>query len=217
MAPNRIYYCRGDHAFIGVYDAGRGAVGFLSPSVDSDSTPRWSLDGKTLAFIRRPAKTRDHPEGFFIAPDEPEPWAIWIADVSNASAHEIWHSDRESADSFPEMAEDTGGGVINWAAGGRLLVASAKDGWQHLYSLGADGKSFTLLTPGNCEVEEWGFTADKKSVLFNSNCGGGKEEIDRRHISSVGVDGGQKPIGVTSGAGIEWSPWRSLTARPSRT
>ena len=60
------------------------SVRFLSPSVDSDSTPRWSLDGKTIAFIRRPAKTRDHPEGFFIAPDEPEPWAIWIADVSNA-------------------------------------------------------------------------------------------------------------------------------------
>jgi dipeptidyl aminopeptidase/acylaminoacyl peptidase len=197
---------RGDHAFIGVYDAGRGSVGFLAPSVDSDSTPRWSLDGKTLAFIRRAAKTRDHPEGFFIAPDEPEPWAIWIADVSNASAHEIWHSGKESADSFPEMAEDTGGGVINWAAGGRLLVASAKDGWQHLYSLGTDGKSFTLLTPGNCDVEDWGFTPDKKTVLFNSNCGGGKEDIDRRHISSVGVDDGREPVSVTGGEGIEWSP-----------
>jgi dipeptidyl aminopeptidase/acylaminoacyl peptidase len=197
---------RGDHAFIGVYDSANSSLRFLAPSVDSDSTPRWSLDGKTIAFIRRPAKTRDHPEGFFIAPDEPAPWAIWIADVSNASAHEIWHSGKESADSFPEMAEDTGGGVINWAAGGRLLVASAKDGWQHLYSLSADGKSFTPLTPGNCEVEEWGFTPDRKTVLFNSNCGSGKEDIDRRHISSVSVEGGREPVGVTSGEGIQWSP-----------
>jgi dipeptidyl aminopeptidase/acylaminoacyl peptidase len=196
---------RGDHAFIGVYDAANSSLRFLTPSVDSDSTPRWSLDGKTIAFIRRPAKTRDHPEGFFIAPDEPEPWAIWIADVSNVSAHEIWHSGKDSADSFPEMAEDTGG-VIQWAAGGRLVVASAKDGWQHLYSLGADGKSFTLLTPGNCEVEEWSYTPDKKTVLFNSNCGSAKEDIDRRHISSVSVEGGREPLGVTSGDGIEWSP-----------
>lgn len=197
---------RGDHSFIGVYDPADSSVRFLAPSVDSDSTPRWSLDGKTIAFIRRPAKTRDHPEGFFIAPDVPEPWAIWIADVSNTSTREIWHSGKESADSFPEMAEDTGGGVINWAADGRLLVASAKDGWQHLYSLSADGKNFTPLTPGNCEVEEWSFSPDKKTVFFNSNCGGGKEDIDRRHIFSVGVEGGGLPVSVTSGEGIEWSP-----------
>lgn len=197
---------RGDHSFIGVYDPADSSVRFLAPSVDSDSTPRWSLDGKTIAFIRRPAKTRDHPEGFFIAPDVPEPWAIWSADVSNTSTREIWHSGKESADSFPEMAEDTGGGVINWAADGRLLVASAKDGWQHLYSLSADGKNFTPLTPGNCEVEEWSFSPDKKTVFFNSNCGGGKEDIDRRHIFSVGVEGGGLPVSVTSGEGIEWSP-----------
>jgi len=76
------------------------------------------------------------------------------------------------------MAEDTGGGVIDWAADNRLVIASEEDGWQHLYALSAEGGAAKLLTPGNCEVEQWSFTPDKKSILFNSNCG----DVDRRHL-----------------------------------
>ncbi|HLX70067.1 MAG TPA: S9 family peptidase, partial [Verrucomicrobiae bacterium] len=83
---------RGDHSFIGLYDAAAKTVRFVAPSVDSDGQAVWSLDGKRLAFVRRPAEQRDTPEGYFIAPDKPHPWAIWIADVTAATAHEIWHS-----------------------------------------------------------------------------------------------------------------------------
>ncbi len=196
---------RTDHAFIGVYDVAGKSVHFISPSVDTDQTPRWSPDGKHIAFVRRPAGPRDRPEGYFIAPDVPEPWAVWIADPASGTAHEIWHSGKELTDSFPEMAEGTGGGVINWAAGGQLIVASNKDGWQHLYSLTPDGKDFALRTPGNCEVEQWSFTTDKQTLLFNSNCGDVKEDIDRRHLYSLNLSGGE-PVRVTTGAGIEWSP-----------
>jgi dipeptidyl aminopeptidase/acylaminoacyl peptidase len=197
---------RSDHAFIGVYERANKSIQFLSPSVDTDQTPRWSTDGKQIAFIRRPANPRDQPEGFFIAPDVSKPWAIWIAEVSLSSAREIWHSGKDLNDSFPENAEGTAGGVLNWAAAGRLIVASEKDGWQHLYSLTTDGKSLTLLTPGNCEVENWAFTPDKQTVLFNSNCGAAKEDIDRRHLSSVSIAGGKEPVRLTAGDSIEWSP-----------
>jgi dipeptidyl aminopeptidase/acylaminoacyl peptidase len=200
---------RTDHAFIGVYDPSNKSLRYLSPSVDSDQTPRWSLDGKFIAFIRRPAAPRDKPEGFFIAPDMPEPWTVWIADVSSGSAHEIWHSGKEPTDSFPAMAENTGGGMLNWVSNNRLIIASAKDGWQHLYSLAADGKeqkNLTLLTPGNCEVEQWAFSPDKQTMVFNSNCGSAKEDIDRRHLSRVNVAGGSEPVRITTGDSIEWSP-----------
>jgi dipeptidyl aminopeptidase/acylaminoacyl peptidase len=197
---------RGDHAFIGMYEVANKSLRFVSPSVDSDSTPRWSLDGKSIAFIRRPAAMRDQPEGFFIAPDAPEPWAIWIAEASSGSAHEIWHSGTGLADSFPELAQNTGEGVLNWVADGRLVIASDRDGWQHLYSLGADGKNMTLLTPGNCEAEQWSVTPDKQTVLFISNCGSAKEDIDRRHLYSVSVEGGKETVRLTTGASIEWSP-----------
>src|SRR5579864_330524 len=47
---------RGDHSFIGVYDVGTKSVRFFAPSVDTDSDPVWSLDGRRIAFVRRPAQ-----------------------------------------------------------------------------------------------------------------------------------------------------------------
>jgi dipeptidyl aminopeptidase/acylaminoacyl peptidase len=195
---------RGDHAFIGVYDVAAKTVQFMSPSVDSDTDPVWSLDGKRIGFVRRPAEARDTPQGYFIAPDKPHPWAIWVADASTGSAKEIWHSSTTPQGSFPYMADDTGGGAINWAADNQLVIASEEDGWQHLYALSAEGGSPKLLTPGNCEVEQWSFTPDKKTILFNSNCG----DVDRRHIWKASVDGRtlqQQTFGEAT-HGIAWSP-----------
>ena len=192
---------RGDHSFIGIYDVAAKSISYIAPTVDSDGSFVWSLDGKRIAFVRQPAEKRDAPQGYFIASDKPHPWAIWVADASTRAAREIWHSSATPQGSFPFMAEDTGGGVLNWAADNQIVLASEEDGWQHLYALSADGGAPKLLTPGNCEVEQWSFTSDKKSVLFNSNCG----DVDRRHISSVPVAGGS-PSQLTSGRGVEWSP-----------
>ncbi|HET9995355.1 MAG TPA: prolyl oligopeptidase family serine peptidase [Candidatus Acidoferrum sp.] len=192
---------RGDHAFIGVYDAAAKNVHFISPSVDSDGDFVWSPGGTRIAFVRRLAETRDSPQGFFIAPDKPHPWAIWIAEADTGKAHEIWQSSATLQGSFPFMAQDTGGGVLNWAADNQLVIASEEDGWQHLYALSAEGGKPKLLTPGNCEVEQWSLTPDRKTVLFNSNC----EDIDRRHLWRVPASGGEVAR-VTKGDGIEWSP-----------
>jgi len=192
---------RGDHAFIGVYGGEAKTVKFMAPSVDSDGESVWSLDGKRIAFVRRAAEQRDAPQGYFIAPDKPHPWAIWVADAATAKAREIWHSSAVPQGSYPSMARDTGGGVINWAADNQLVIASEEDGWQHLYALPADGGTPKLLTPGNCEVEQWSFTPDKSAILFNSNCG----DIDRRHLWSVKVAAG-RPEQWTRGEGIEWAP-----------
>ena len=196
---------RGDHSFIAIYNVAAKSISYLSPSVDSDSNPAWSLDGKRIAFVRRPAEPRDTPQGYFIEPDRPHPWAIWVGDATGGApalpAHEIWHSSTEPNGSFPYMADSTGGGVLNWAASDHLVIASEEDGWQHLYSLAANGGKPQLLTPGNCEVEQWSFSPDRKTVVFNSNCG----DIDRRHLWTVDVTGGA-PVQQSGGGGIEWSP-----------
>ena len=192
---------RGDHSFIGVYDVTSKNVSFLEPSVDSDSDPAWSLDSKRIAFVRRPADPRDKPQGYFIEPDRPHPWAIWIADIAGTTAHEIWHSSTSPQGSFPYMADDTGGGALNWAADDRLIIASEEDGWQHLYSLSVSGGKPQLLTPGECEIEQWSFAPDKKTLLFNSNC----NDIDRRHLWSVGIEGDHL-FQWTKLRSVEWSP-----------
>jgi dipeptidyl aminopeptidase/acylaminoacyl peptidase len=192
---------RGDHSFIGLYDVAAQSIRFLAPSVDTDGRPIWSLDGKRIAFVRRPAETRDAPDGYFIAPDKPHPWAIWVGDTTTLAAREIWRSTTTPQGSYPYMAEDTGGGVINWVADNHLVIASEEDGWQHLYALSADGGSPKLLTPGNCEVEQWSFTHDKKTVLFNSNC----NDLDHRHLWSVDISGDHMSQ-WTKLRQIQWSP-----------
>jgi dipeptidyl aminopeptidase/acylaminoacyl peptidase len=192
---------RGDHAFIAVYDILAHSILYVAPSVDRDGDPVWSLDGRRIAFVRKPAEPRDEPLGYFIAPDKPHPWAIWIADAATASAREIWHSSTVPQGSYPYMAGDTGGGVHNWAADNQLVMASEEDGWQHLYAISADGGKPKLLTPGDCEVEQWSFTPDKKTVLFNSNC----NDIDRRHLWSVGINGDHL-FQWEKLRGIKWSP-----------
>ena len=74
---------RGDHSFIAIYDAQKKSVRFIAPSVDSDSSPQWSLDGKRIAFVREPALPRDTPQGYFIEPDRPHPWARSGAAATN--------------------------------------------------------------------------------------------------------------------------------------
>jgi dipeptidyl aminopeptidase/acylaminoacyl peptidase len=196
---------RGDHSFVAIYNVASKSISYLSPSVDSDSNSTWSLDGKRIAFVRRPAEPRDTPEGYFIEPDRPHPWAIWVADTTSDkpafAAHEIWHSSTDPNGSFPYMADSTGGGVLNWAADDRLVIASEEDGWQHLYSLSAAGGKPILLTPGECEAEQWSFSPDRTTVFFNSNCG----DIDRRHLWTVNVAGGAVTQQGGGGA-IEWNP-----------
>src|SRR5580658_1641607 len=49
---------RSDHAFIAVYNAAASSLLYLAPSVDRDSNPVWSPDGKQVAFLRVAASTR---------------------------------------------------------------------------------------------------------------------------------------------------------------
>jgi dipeptidyl aminopeptidase/acylaminoacyl peptidase len=194
---------RGDHSFIGIFDVTALSVKFLAPSVDNDSDPVWSPDGKHIAFVRMPAVPRDTPEGYFVQPDRANPWAIWIADAETGEGHEVWKSVASMQGSYPYMArQETGGGVLLWGADHTLIFASEEGGWQHLYRVSASGGVAKLLTPGSCEVEQWSINADRTEVLFNSNC----EDIDRRHIWSVKVNGSAVPQEWTNDAGIEWDP-----------
>ncbi|NIO06639.1 MAG: hypothetical protein GTO40_01135, partial [Deltaproteobacteria bacterium] len=45
---------RGDHSYIGIYTFSDGSLKLLDPTLDRDSNPVWSPDGKQLAFLRMP-------------------------------------------------------------------------------------------------------------------------------------------------------------------
>ena len=185
---------RGDHAFVGVYDLSAKKVIWLGPSFDRDVSPAWSPDGLKIAFVRVPA---GFSPPLFGAYREAEPWSIWVANAATGEAHRVWEADRGRG----SVPHGLVGPSLMWGAGDRLAFSWEKDGWAHLYSIPATGGAVTRLTPGEGEVEYLGLSADRQSILYNTNIG----DIDRRHIYRVSVAGGA-PTAMTSGAGIEWSP-----------
>ena len=185
---------RGDHSFVVIYEFGAKELHYASPSADRDLSPRWSPDGSQIAFIRLVGKQMKQP----IIPLTPQPWSIWVYDVTKDSAQEIWKSGLALDDSLPGLTAD---GSFLFAAKNRIIFSSEQDGWNHLYSIATTGGPAALLTSGKFETEDVTLTAGRNFVIYSSN----QEDIDRRHLWRVSVEGGP-PVALTRGETMEWSP-----------
>src|SRR5262249_50881980 len=106
---------RGDHSYIGVFNIASKSVRYIDPSVDRDSEPVWSRDGKSVAFIRVPASR----EAFAFGPRRSgEPWSIRIADVEKGTSRALWKADEGPGSVFREIVADD---QLIWSADNRIV------------------------------------------------------------------------------------------------
>ncbi len=189
---------RDDHSYIGIYTDQDTPIQWLLPSFSKDNSPRWSPDGKEIAFIRSPGNGGD-PDSIFAR--KHQPWAIWKVNVENGEGKQIY-----KALETPEgsLAAVSGGANLFWGSD-KLVFTSYEDGWPHLYAINTDGTQKILLTPGQFMVEHVRLSPDLKYLVFSANTGKENADIDRRHLYKVSINKADMTP-ITSGTGIEAYP-----------
>ncbi len=190
---------RGDHSIIGIYTNATTPINWIAPSFSVDHSPRWSVDGKRIAFVRTPG-TGGTPDPLLTKTHRP--WSIFTADVATNKATLLWKAPATLRGSVPTT---DGQYNLHWAAGDRIVFLSYQDGWPHLYSIDANGGKEQLLTPGNFMCEHIKLSPDKKHLTFSANTGNDKLDLERRHAAMVSVDKPDMQV-LTPGSGLEWTP-----------
>jgi dipeptidyl aminopeptidase/acylaminoacyl peptidase len=197
---------RTDHSFIGLFTTPDQPVRFIAPSTSRDTQPVWSVDGRKIAFLRQPGNGGT-PRSPLTRVDNP--WKVMVADVSSAKSETIPATAVVTSGESPvdPIVQNPGGIGLRWAADDHLVFLLYRDGFPHLYSIQHPGPNShpTLLTPGSFMVDQVTMTPDKRSIIYNANTGPDRNDVDRRHLFKVAVNGGA-PVPLTPGAGIEWNP-----------
>ncbi len=132
---------RGDHGFIGVYALADKTLTYMDASTETDHSPEWSPDSRQIAFVRRRAVAAAG-DG---ARRAGEPWSIHVADVSTGTGVLVWRAAKGQGSVFHPLATEQ---QLFWTPGNRLIFPSELDGWEHLYSVPANGGQTSPLTPG---------------------------------------------------------------------
>eukprot|EP01065_Artemidia_motanka_P051499 TRINITY_DN9108_c0_g1_i1.p1 TRINITY_DN9108_c0_g1~~TRINITY_DN9108_c0_g1_i1.p1 ORF type:complete len:791 (+),score=173.00 TRINITY_DN9108_c0_g1_i1:79-2373(+) len=200
---------RGDHAFVGVYTRGQDRLQWMSPSVDTDSSPAWSPDGGRLAWVRfrqhdgvdgRGTGTQwvEGPRGGRNGP----PFSVMVSKVEApcpplparckqfpAAANEVF---RDWVYGYPAGGTiGYGARPMRWSAdGSEVLFGSELSGFVHVTAANASGdvpagtNEMRDLTPLPCVHQDWILSGDL--LYLSHNC----DMADSLGVAVVNVKAG---------------------------
>ena len=134
--------------------------------------PWWSLDGDRAVI--QVASTDWHD--------------LWIAELEPATGRtRVLAHDHDDAwlGGPPVLSNDGGPTLLEWLPGGRLVFASERTGWSHLYLIEADGR-VRPLTEGPWEVRAAELSRDRSTWLI----GAGRESASDDHLYLMPATGG---------------------------
>ena len=185
---------RGDHSFIGLYRFADKSIRWLDPGLSTDVEPRWSADGRRLAYLRIPSM----PDEVEIVPHRTgPPWSIRVVSLADGQSREVYRAPQGAGSVFHPLSSDV---QLMWC-GETLVFPAENDGWLHLYAVSADGGTARLLTQGAFEIEFASAARDGRSLVYSSNDG----DTDRRHLTRLDPVSGTRHA-ITQGNGIETQP-----------
>jgi dipeptidyl aminopeptidase/acylaminoacyl peptidase len=127
--------------------------------------------------------------------------SLMVADVATGEAREIWHN-KPNDRVFANMTR------LMWAADHIIFPLSPQnDEWDRFYtiSISSPQPDPVMITTTNGLIEDVTSAAlsnDGKTLYYCTNA----NDIERRHIWAVPVDGSAQPKQVSTGEGIETSP-----------
>jgi dipeptidyl aminopeptidase/acylaminoacyl peptidase len=183
---------RKEHSIVGVYDFSTKLITWLSPSLDQDTSPIFSLNGSEVAFIRVPSEK--NPE--FVSHRAGQPWSIWIADAASGTGKRVWAADSGVGSVFaPTLSPKN----LLWNSNDELVFPWEKTGWLQLYAVPARGGAVRSITSGAFEVVHMALSADRQRIVYSSN-----EDLDRMHVWTADFKRG--PTAVSTSHAIEDYP-----------
>lgn len=188
---------RGDHSFVGLWNLAEKTLKFPEASLDHDSYPAWSPDGKQLAYLRVPNILNHLP---FTSLKSANPWSIRVLNMESMIAEEVWKADPGKGsvmvDDLPAINER-----LWWTTSGSLIFPWEKNNWMQLYAVNPKTKEVKHLTPGEGQVEWVQSSFDQQELLITHNIG----NIDRRQVSRLDLSTLQlRP--VSDPEVINWAP-----------
>ena len=170
---------RGGWSFLGQYTLGEGRVKWLVTGPNRLSTPEISPDGRTIAYLRWPA--RQHTISYDITANQS--FAVETVDIASGEVRTIYEPDGNAGSHLSDDPE----GRLRWADDRTVVVRSEEDGWARLYAVPRTGGAARALTPTGCEVAESELAAPDTLFVIH-NC----TDIDTRQLSRIGVSTGEE-------------------------